>query len=684
MDLLDDKPRALPDGQTRRTSIDVYYLKLATTPTASNVSPGDNTAVVASLDGIAVGAIVHFDTESLLVTGIDAGTSTLTFGSLFANNHPAGSPFTYEIIGNGRHFAGTRYSYDPVTGIFTAQDAVWLREVNQRIVESEVYYQGIRSGLRDGRPVWLVNEVQRSELVKFVEWASGSLSDRNVNGFWDGVLAQRESDSDIEPEEQVWIYDPNGGTAFITAATFRLATFRGYGVGGPYLISLADANAGYGTADISKWMRIFGNPAAPKPFIADIVTTTALNNGSSALTIVANSPPGDFESSIDIVITDADNSITAGKIRFSVFDPTSPDVNSIVDVNLTSGTGTHTYTTSGAWSDITLLTAVGIVGAGAGDTIQIRITQYPAGAMRTSGGHKYFANVATTTAPPSSDWTEFDSGKFQGGYHDECTYGLGDWVQEIRPLFAILHFATSFSRDAAPVYFGTDGVTIGLNLPDATETFAGFFSTGNQALEGNKYLNGSWILENARYTDAPTASLTVDAGGLQGADGISLYGTSQTWSLSATDGSIINSNRPPSLGDPFIRDVVWTAGDGRPAPSADNWLSFVVYVIGDLVNKGGRNFESVTNGNVGNDPLTDDGTNWISYAPGGAVSIALQAEKSRVVIVGGLAVREGAAGPTVDGISDTDSIGNVFVNGVLTVIGTGGSGSETLALLGGF
>lgn len=58
-------------------------------------------------------------------------------------------------LASGR-YPGTRYSYDPVDNAFTAEDDIWVVEVNGGTPALSTYYPAIRSGYAEDKVVWLI------------------------------------------------------------------------------------------------------------------------------------------------------------------------------------------------------------------------------------------------------------------------------------------------------------------------------------------------------------------------------------------------------------------------------------------------------------------------------------------------------------------------------------------------
>lgn len=149
--LANQKPVVPVPGERRQQTINVYFVKATAATISESVSAGAGVTVnVSSTDGITVGCVLHFDTESVTVTGVGSGTITADF----AEDHDNASSFTIEDEGR---IAGTRYEYIADSDTFIARDAVWIVEVNELDLDADAFYQAVRAGTWNGRPTWLVN-----------------------------------------------------------------------------------------------------------------------------------------------------------------------------------------------------------------------------------------------------------------------------------------------------------------------------------------------------------------------------------------------------------------------------------------------------------------------------------------------------------------------------------------------
>lgn len=140
----------------------------------------------------------------------------------------------------------------------------------------------------------------------------------------------------------------------------------------------ADNNTATNNALILSGAVYYPSPASAST--SGIVSPVTIANGAQA---VVGQP--DVPRKLQIAITDANSSITAGTVTVAC---TGASGESVSDVTNIANGGTHTYTTGKACATISSITVASLAGAGAGDTIGVGpatalglpVAQSPAGA----------------------------------------------------------------------------------------------------------------------------------------------------------------------------------------------------------------------------------------------------------------------------------------------------------------
>jgi len=295
------------------------------------------------------------------------------------------------------------------------------------------------------------------------QWVIELVDGIQVNGKYDSLTQPRDPSIEdwigsIPPEVMVWGIDLsesipplNAGSRYVTNRVLDGSGNAVSEVGGIYYLSIQNANTGNALTDTSFWLPIpyLTNPAIPLAYVAEITPTEDISNATQ--TITSGSSPTDFASTLTIVITTS-NSLSGNLI--------------VTGINASGYTVFENITTIGfpgtLTTSLSLVTVLGIdtsavTGNMAGDTIQVVITQYPQGSLRDNSGI-YYANTATNGVPgSSSDWTAVTPVN-GNGYSSSATYAEGDYVQEIRPLFAfnsitihrVVILSGSFNYNASP------------------------------------------------------------------------------------------------------------------------------------------------------------------------------------------------------------------------------------------
>lgn len=256
-----------------------------------------------------------------------------------------------------------------------------------------------------------------------------------VNGVFDAVLMLRDHAAKTDvANDPVWIYDLYGAAALAAGDSYN-GVYRGIEPHGWYYVAIA-SSTGAGLGDDTKWIQLGAavDPTAILPYVAPIVTAVDLAEGFQSIN--AGSEPTDFASTLDVAIVDDDFSVTVGQVQIIGTDAAGGPLDETIDF---SGGGSATYTTVGVFKTLTSIEVLpGLTGAAAGDTIAVSATLYPVGVLRTDGGDTWIVTTATNTAPADPDWTILPSGLTDaGGYRVARAYTAGDYVQEVRALYAV-------------------------------------------------------------------------------------------------------------------------------------------------------------------------------------------------------------------------------------------------------
>lgn len=278
--------------------------------------------------------------------------------------------------------------------------------------------------------------------------ATGTLLD----GVYDANLIIRNNDTESwTVSEAIWSIDLSG-SASLTASSDYLCHLNGAEPHGPYYVAIV-SSTGAALTDTSKWIKLLSDPADILAYVPSIVDAVDIANGSQ--TIVSDSSPTDFSANVDINIIDSDNSITQGFVLVVGTDANGNPTNDVIDI---SNGGTLTYTTTAVFKVVTTVFVFDLIGEAAGDTIQVVINEYPVGVMRTDSGDTFLTIMPTASAPAGPDWIEVVPSD-RGGYSATTTYSAGDYVQEVRRVFAI--------ESAVRAITSNDGsVTIDNSIPD--------------------------------------------------------------------------------------------------------------------------------------------------------------------------------------------------------------------------
>lgn len=284
--------------------------------------------------------------------------------------------------------------------------------------------------VRDKFGRWIsvdTSAVSAAEIDVVVKLVDGVL----VNGKYDVLVQPRDNAvEDWTDGTPAWWIDLAGSTS-LTAGDRYAGVYSGLEGGGPYYVSLVDANAGNALTDTAYW-----TPATisltPLLYVPAIVVAVDIADGAQV--IVGNSSPIDFASTVDVNIVDGDSSITAGTVTITGTDRAGAALSEPIDI---ADGGTATYTTTASFRTVTTVTVAGLTGAASGDTIEVKVTLYPLGVIRSDGTDTFIvSNPAGTTADTSdSDWTQITLADL-GGYDAAATYTKGQYVQEVRPTYA--------------------------------------------------------------------------------------------------------------------------------------------------------------------------------------------------------------------------------------------------------
>ena len=196
-------------------------------------------------------------------------------------------------------------------------------------------------------------------------------------------------------------------------------------------------------------------------------------------------------------------------------------------------------------------------------------TVYDIGQYVNLGSRLFFSLTTNNQGnqPASDDGTnwhelESDTNPYQGVYAELTTYGIGDYVNEGADLYFSLVDGNQGNHPAA------DNGTNWRLLSVDTNPFRGTYN------DTTTYGIGNYVSE--------------------GAD---LY-------FSLVNNNV--GNDPASDDGTNWRELVVDTN-----PFYETWENTREYTIGNYVNIGTRIFFSIVVGNLGNDPETDDGTNWI-------------------------------------------------------------------------
>lgn len=314
-----------------------------------------------------------------------------------------------------------------------------------------------------------------------------------------GTLRRRDPDSEgwIDDEEPIWIVDHNDRDGILHELQVEDAehdpAFNAHyakdEAAGPF-IAVA-TSTGVELFDQTKWAAAHSDIDNIRAYVADVVSEVTPANG--ALTIVANSQPIDFMTTLDVIVEGDDNDIN--------FDLTITDAPSF-EVIAVRGTGT--YETQRRYSDFTALD-ISNLEAGAGTyTVRIVLHSYPFGVLRTNGGNTYIQKDPTgTTGVPgvSSDWLSITLAN-EGEYNSAATYSAGQYVEWTLPVYAIesaVRRVNSVQTTRLTHEVGTAGqdhnivasfengtLTLYHNIPDASKFNRGLVTIAAQTFNGFK------------------------------------------------------------------------------------------------------------------------------------------------------------------------------------------------------
>ena len=267
--------------------------------------------------------------------------------------------------------------------------------------------------------------------------------------------------------------------------------------------------------------------------------------------------------------------------------------------------------------------------AGAGEPSPFRgtynsATAYDIGEYVNLGSRLFFSLITNNVGnqPASDDGTnwhelESDTNPYQGVYAELTTYGIGDYVNEGADLYFSLVDGNQGNHPAA------DNGTNWRLLSVDTNPFRGAYNDTTTYGIGNYVSEGTdlyFSLVNNNVGNDPASddgtnwrllSTDTDTSPFKGA-----YSDSTVYEIGdyANIGtrlffSLRNGNED---NNPVTDDGTnWRELVVDTNPFYETWENTREYTIGNYVNIGTRIFFSIVVGNLGNDPETDDGTNWI-------------------------------------------------------------------------
>lgn len=252
-----------------------------------------------------------------------------------------------------------------------------------------------------------------------------------INGTIDAVILRRDNDAQAWVEkEKVWAIDHTGSTLLTNGARYT-AVYCGFEPGGSYYLSLVNSNQGNALSDGTKWLALVTDPGGVPAYPTTPVATVNIAVGAQSIATVPEVPM-----KLKLAITDGSGLLSVGHVTFK-------DALGTTETISVGGGGTHNYTTTNAYGaglQVTVGPDLALVGVGTTPTIGVTVAQYAAGALRTYSGSTYATPVDTTAAPGGADW-EVATPSGGGGYLSATSYAQWVYVQDLRPIYAIVAYS---------------------------------------------------------------------------------------------------------------------------------------------------------------------------------------------------------------------------------------------------